>query len=459
MPRKNKNTSKHPRYQKPDYHSQNKSSQNNNNNNSSMSNKQSSKKNKLRTSYDIYKRLQHDPNLGVDLNNVYIGYEDTENTSEIPFNQWVMIEDGGDIPMHRIQYFVLYINNERIVIWDKFTKLDRLFCSGSTNKTTQSLKSILSNLSSQPQHIHDEKQKEEHIQININMPSRPIINHPAIAMIDSLLNTFTEEQKYNDDSRQIGFIFMGGSYNPVHSQHIELMVVIKKYFEDNHNIDIKGGHLVITTDGYVAAKLKEEAISFEHRKRLCELICDKPELQWIHPSKYQCGSAIQYLQNEYITRYPNALMINCMGADKILKSTNTGKWRKYAKNYNKRKCLTVCIKRRGYAEEAYDLYLKDVKNGVMKKKDEKAFMFIDVEVEQVSSTMIRQILTDYKAKVDTDSDDTDYDAYKDKLGQFVGGECAEYLLENIKVIWYKKVGGKKKKQNRKIRAKIAPWDD
>ena len=133
------------------------------------------------------------------------------------------------------------------------------------------------------------------------------MDHPAIAMIDSLLNVFNpEEQKYNDDNKQIGFIFMGGSYNPVHSQHIELMVVIKKYFEDNHGVIIKGGHLVITTDGYVAAKLKEEAISFEHRKKLCELICNKPELNWIHPSKYQCGSAIQYLQNEYITRYPNA---------------------------------------------------------------------------------------------------------------------------------------------------------
>eukprot|EP01084_Bolivina_argentea_P316530 548703_1 len=141
MPRKHKNTTKHGPYVKPDYHSQNKQS-----NDDSLSNKKN-KKNKLRTSYDIYKRLIHDPNIGINLNYINIGFEGTESIEEMPVLNWKMIDDGGDIPMHRINYFVLYlIDEQQIIIWDKKSKLDRLFCSGETNKKTQSLRALLSQI-------------------------------------------------------------------------------------------------------------------------------------------------------------------------------------------------------------------------------------------------------------------------------------------------------------------------
>ena len=188
----------------------------------------------------------------------------------------------------------------------------------------------------------------------------------------------------NEDIRE-AFLFMGGSFNPVHSQHIEMLVVIKDYFEKNHNVKVIAGYLVITTDGYVYAKLGNEAISFEHRKKLCELSCKSDKLNWIKPSVIQCSSSIQYLQKYFINEHPNALMINCMGADKILKG-KTGKWRKYSKNLKQRQCLTVCINRKGYDDDAYNLYLKDVEKGLVNSK---AFLFIDVNVKSVSSTLIR----------------------------------------------------------------------
>eukprot|EP00486_Rosalina_sp_Unknown_P015552 CAMPEP_0201593816 /NCGR_PEP_ID=MMETSP0190_2-20130828/191323_1 /ASSEMBLY_ACC=CAM_ASM_000263 /TAXON_ID=37353 /ORGANISM="Rosalina sp." /LENGTH=75 /DNA_ID=CAMNT_0048053185 /DNA_START=1195 /DNA_END=1422 /DNA_ORIENTATION=- len=75
--------------------------------------------------------------------------------------------------------------------------------------------------------------------------------------------------------------------------------------------------------------------------------------------------------------------------------------------------------------------------------------------------MIRQILKEYEGKVDDGTDDTDHDGYKDRLGEYVGNDSAEYLLKNIKEIWYKG-GGKKKNKNKngkKDRPKIVPWDD
>ena len=161
MPRKNKNTAKHQRYVKPDYHSQNKKKDESNDENIPSSNKKN-KKNKLRTSYDVYKRLIHDPNIGIDLNYICIGYEDTESIEEIPLLRWKMIDDGGDIPMHRIEYFVLYlINDEKIIIWDKKTKLDRLFCSGTTNKNTQSLRQLL--LEINPDNVPKSKRNDDNL--------------------------------------------------------------------------------------------------------------------------------------------------------------------------------------------------------------------------------------------------------------------------------------------------------
>eukprot|EP01083_Nonionella_stella_P076543 208606_1 len=132
-----------------------------------------------------------------------------------------------------------------------------------------------------------------------------------------------------------GFIFMGGSYNPVHSQHLDLFILIKNYFETEHNVKIIAGYLVITTDGYVRNKLKDDAMSFKHRKRLCELICGSDKYNWIHPSHIQCAASIHYLQKYFLAKYPAALMINAMGADKILQGRKKiGKWRKYSTNIN-----------------------------------------------------------------------------------------------------------------------------
>eukprot|EP01084_Bolivina_argentea_P099298 178504_1 len=113
MPKK-----KNPRsgYVKPDYHSQNKLKQNDD--------PSKQQKIKLRSSLDIYNRLMHDETLGIDLNNVLIGYSDTVlGDQEKTISQWIMIDKGGDVPMHHILYFTLHLNNgKRLKIWDRATR-------------------------------------------------------------------------------------------------------------------------------------------------------------------------------------------------------------------------------------------------------------------------------------------------------------------------------------------------
>eukprot|EP01084_Bolivina_argentea_P108446 193812_1 len=112
MPRK-KNPHAVP-YVKPDYHSQNKEQKTDED--SSIP----KKKIKLRSSLDIYNRLMHDKTLNIDLKNVYIGYSDTVlGDQELCILDWVMIDKGGDIPMHHILYFIFVLNNgNKLILWD-----------------------------------------------------------------------------------------------------------------------------------------------------------------------------------------------------------------------------------------------------------------------------------------------------------------------------------------------------
>merc|ERR1712154_72322 len=122
-------------------------------------------------------------------------------------------------------------------------------------------------------------------------------------------------------------------------------------------------------------------------------------------------------------------MINCMGSDKILKGKGgaTGKWIKYSQNLKNRKCLTVCINRKGYNENAYNLYLKDVKNGLV---DPEAFMFIDVNVEPLSSTLVRNVLKKYQNEInemDANHHQQIIEKYRTKLKIYMNDQCADYL--------------------------------
>lgn len=82
------------------------------------------KKAPLRTSKDIYDRLKWDNAIPAE--SVWIGYEDRmAGMREIPFADF---RPGGRIPWARLQYFRL--EDQRI--WDRQTRLDRVFGSGDT---------------------------------------------------------------------------------------------------------------------------------------------------------------------------------------------------------------------------------------------------------------------------------------------------------------------------------------
>jgi endonuclease/exonuclease/phosphatase family metal-dependent hydrolase len=75
--------------------------------------------NNFPTSIDFYHRIKHD--LTINSSKIKITYLDSMKKKYIDteFSKWTFIEDGGDIPMHRIYYY----KYKDIIIWDREKKI------------------------------------------------------------------------------------------------------------------------------------------------------------------------------------------------------------------------------------------------------------------------------------------------------------------------------------------------
>jgi len=90
--------------------------------------------NSLRTSEDVYNRIRWDHDgLTISREDIIIGYIDNlypDSPREMPFNDWQLCNDGGEIPIYKILYFVG--KNSRI-LWDRRARIDGIFNnSGNT---------------------------------------------------------------------------------------------------------------------------------------------------------------------------------------------------------------------------------------------------------------------------------------------------------------------------------------
>jgi uncharacterized protein (UPF0248 family) len=86
---------------------------------------------KLRPASDVLNRLRWDPNL--DPTDYIIGYEDRFlGAKEISLEKWKTEQtDEEFIPQHRILYFRKKFNDEGELIWERATRIDKVFGSGA----------------------------------------------------------------------------------------------------------------------------------------------------------------------------------------------------------------------------------------------------------------------------------------------------------------------------------------
>lgn len=227
-------------------------------------------------------------------------------------------------------------------------------------------------------------------------------------------------------SRKVTLV-LGGSFNPVHSQHVEIMRMAKECLE-KANYDVVEGYLAPSTDSYLSSKTKSKqndyGIKKEHRINMVNLAVEK--YAWLKPvhecyeTAYACG------KSNAPTTHELAILV---GADRAMANDGKPKWRRTFKQPQ----LTVIIGRpQGDANKSklQRLWQDDLhKNRVVHA--EKYFLVDDESQVDISSTRIREDLKflTHHGKPDLTLDEQN--AIDTLVSQgILDAKVAKYLVDN-----------------------------
>ena len=186
-------------------------------------------------------------------------------------------------------------------------------------------------------------------------------------------------EESQNDARAEAVLVLGGAFNPVHTQHIALMTLVKSVVETQHNYTIIAGCLAVAPDGYVRAKLKEQAMKAGHRLTMCNLAMRGHD--WMLPCDRPYGSALECGLARRAHKDVRVLVV--VGADRAMGKPERAKWRRAPKDG----IVTICIGRAGEGQRVLECYSADVKANLV--PDPRSFLFVTQEVGAVSSTAVR----------------------------------------------------------------------
>lgn len=179
-------------------------------------------------------------------------------------------------------------------------------------------------------------------------------------------------------ARTDAVLVLGGAFNPIHTQHVALLALVKEVVEAGHNYRVVAGHLAISTDKYVRGKLAHEAMKFVHRAATCNLATAGND--WIVPatqpfiSASECGQALRPRDD--------VVILAVFGADRILRENpQTVRWRRKSRG------VTVCVGRGDDSRRVLERYQADLRANLVPNPER--FIFVEPEVGAVSSTTVR----------------------------------------------------------------------
>jgi nicotinic acid mononucleotide adenylyltransferase len=125
------------------------------------------------------------------------------------------------------------------------------------------------------------------------------------------------------------FLVLSGSFNPIHRQHLRMLELARDHLAARGWI-VLGGFIAPSTDGYVHAKLGKQAMSLEHRIRLCE-VAVQHELSWAtvcQTGEARSGRVCGYIRTEIEISCADLLSgrslvgVEVMGSDAALRIFN-----------------------------------------------------------------------------------------------------------------------------------------
>lgn len=186
---------------------------------------------------------------------------------------------------------------------------------------------------------------------------------------------------------------LGGAFNPVHIQHIDLLCLAKQELEATGQWNIIGGYLAVATDNYVRHKLhsrNERTIKLEHRLALIkEAMKDIP---WLINSPFQeqmlkqhDGSANALGQRlQRLLKNDNIQILILIGGDRMVKK-DIPIWRKPS---DKTSVIRVGVGR--IMDENINLsklWQEDLDKNLIHNPTE--FIILNIPLRSVSSSIVR----------------------------------------------------------------------
>ena len=224
-------------------------------------------------------------------------------------------------------------------------------------------------------------------------------------------------------------IGLGGAFNPVHTQHVQVMVIAREFLERNTEYQVVAGVLAVAPDGYVRGKtrkLQQRAMKTEHRIQLCEIACVE-QSDWLRPYPTPSGSALESCKKlrEDLKKKgekDDLHLAVIVGADRAINRAFKAKW----SSSKPQDHLTVCIGRKGETKDVKKLWEKDLKES--KVPHPESFFLVGEEASDVSSTQIRSVLSEMHAATSQKEKFKSLKKLSDR--RMSTPEMNQYLLDN-----------------------------
>jgi len=227
-----------------------------------------------------------------------------------------------------------------------------------------------------------------------------------------VLQKFWHRIKIRSNKKKV-FLLLGGSFNPVHKEHIEILEIAKRHCEKRLNNFVVAGFLGVSSANHVKRKLGlGNAITLNHRNKMCDLAVEKSD--WISvchfgwPNATRIGSRLQ----RSIWKKDKDIKIDflCVMGSDIFGNVMPGE-RGFAP-YHKGLMNYICVNRDH----------SKVFEAVKKLKDNhETFHFTEEStIGSVSSTKVRELLQA---------------GHYEELQKYLDPKVIVYLKQNIAQLW------------------------